>query len=236
MTDPAIFEDFARSYEESVDRAIRTSGERSRFFAELKARFVREAAPLARGEILDFGCGVGNTTRALAALYPGAQTVGVDPSSESIRVAGRRMRFGGEWYATGARTGLPFSAGTFDLVFAGCVFHHIDRAEHAFWMDELARVLADGGRLFLFEHNPYNPLTRRVVRLCPLDVGVELLSAGYAKSLVEGAGLEAREPVYYFFFPRMLRFLRPLERYLRWLPLGAQYFVSGDAGGPVPGC
>jgi hypothetical protein len=31
--------------------------------------------------------------------------------------------------------------------------------------------------------------------------------------------------VYRFLFPRSLRFLRPLEKLLLWLPIGAQYVV-----------
>jgi hypothetical protein len=29
------------------------------------------------------------------------------------------------------------------------------------------------------------------------------------------------------FFPSQLASLRPMEKYLSWLPLGGQYFVSG---------
>jgi hypothetical protein len=33
---------------------------------------------------------------------------------------------------------------------------------------------------------------------------------------------------YCVFFPRLLWRLRPLERYLTWLPLGAQYYVAAQ--------
>ena len=39
------------------------------------------------------------------------------------------------------------------------------------------------------------------------------------------AGLSRRKTVYRLFFPRFLAKLRPLERYLTKVPMGAQYFV-----------
>jgi len=33
---------------------------------------------------------------------------------------------------------------------------------------------------------------------------------------------------YCLFFPQQLAALRPLEKYLRWLPMGGQYFVCAS--------
>ena len=92
----------------------------------------------------------------------------------------------------------------------------------------MRRVLKPGARFFLFEHNPLNPLTVRVVRNIPFDRGVVLLRPSYAVGLMQDAGFRASPPHYYFFFPRFLRTLRPLERFLSQVPLGAQYFVVGQ--------
>ena len=224
------FREFADRYDETVQEVIGASGESVQFFADIKAALVHELlgnAPSPR--VLDFGCGTGNTTRALATAIPSAEVVGIDVSAASV-IAARECKTNATpaSFVCGGFDGLPFKDAAFDVIFASCVFHHIDRAEHGTWMRELGRVLATGGRLFVFEHNPLNPLTLRVVRNCPFDRGVVLLHPGYTHRLLSTSGVKAHRPRFYFFFPRVLRFLRPLERHLRWLPLGAQYFVVGE--------
>ena len=43
------------------------------------------------------------------------------------------------------------------------------------------------------------------------------------------AGFRKVAKEYYLFFPAALGFLRPLERYMGWLPMGAQYALIGKA-------
>lgn len=230
MTDPGGFDQYAAEYDRTVQAAIKASGESVEHFARLKARLVAERLDGRRpNRILDFGCGIGNTTRSLAGEFPQATLVGYDQSAESIAVArtsrnanGTRIEY---WTDRGSR--LPFADEAFDLVFASCVFHHIERTDHVSWAGEAARVLAPGGSLFVFEHNPLNPFTLRVVRTCPFDKGVRLLRAGYTAGMLHEAGFKSPQVRYYFFFPKVLRVLRPTERYLGSVPLGAQYYVHG---------
>jgi ubiquinone/menaquinone biosynthesis C-methylase UbiE len=155
--------------------------------------------------------------------------VGVDVSAKVLAVAQRASAAVCEAkFVLAANRQLPFADGTFDIAVASCVFHHIDRVEHDAWVRELSRVLAYAGRLFVFEHNPLNPLTLRVVRNCPFDRGVVLLRADYTRQLLAAAGMRVQKAQFYFFFPRVLAPLRRLERYLRRIPLGAQYFVTGE--------
>ena len=123
---------------------------------------------------------------------------------------------------------LPFDDGSFDLAIAACVFHHIDAREQRFWVREIARVLRPGGRFVMFEHNPRNPLTRRVVRNVPFDEGVVLLRREDARALLEHAGLRVRRSRFYFFFPRFLAALRVLEPLMGWVPFGGQFYVVGE--------
>jgi hypothetical protein len=75
-----------------------------------------------------------------------------------------------------------------------------------------------------------NPLTRRVVRNTPFDEGVALLWPRAATQLVRDAGFHVvAPPRYYFFFPRILRRLRPLERFLTRFSIGAQYVLEARA-------
>ena len=231
VTGPEIFDEIAIRYGETVDASIRASGEEVEFFATLKARLVREAIGARRGiRLLDFGCGTGMSTSALADALPSATAiVGSDPSSESIVVATAERSDHRVSFVEQPSVGeLPFESASFDVAFTACVFHHIERHDHDAWMRELHRVLRPDGSLFIFEHNPCNPLTRRAVRLCPFDEGVILLRPSYTLRLMSEAGFAVSAPHFYFFFPRTLAFLRGTEATLRRVPLGAQYFVRGD--------
>ena len=123
---------------------------------------------------------------------------------------------------------LPFPDRSFDLAFTSGVFHHIEPVDRLHWMTELRRVLAPRGRFCLFEHNPLNPFTVRVVRRIPFDRGVKLLTAVEATALLRNAGFTVSPTYYYFFFPRSLRAFRPLEPLLWRFPIGAQYFIVGQ--------
>ena len=199
-----------RSFSRRSARPARpfSSSQNSRFDSwptALRGRSVRS--------IVDFGCGIGNTTRAIAALFSDADVLGFDVSVESLDVArattgaGSRIR-----YSTSADAALPMDDTSADVVFTSCVFHHIEPRDRERWARELRRVLKPGGALFLFEHNPFNPLTVRVVRHVPFDEGVELLRPGEARKLLQACGLAAGPPQFYFFFPHALRALRRSNR------------------------
>ena len=228
MAADALFDRHAEEYDATVQRAIGASGESVRFFAELKVRLMARAlGPERPGAILDFGSGIGNATRALADSFPAAEITGFDVSRESLEVARRITGAPNVRYASAGEDRLPFDDARFDAAFTSCVFHHIEPARRHGWASELLRVLRPGAPLFLFEHNPLNPFTVRVVRSIPFDEGVALLRGGEATRLLRSVGFATSRPWYYFFFPAALRVLRPLERWLERVPVGAQYFVIG---------
>jgi SAM-dependent methyltransferase len=226
VTDPGTFDQYAEAYERTVNAAIGASCESVEFFARLKAELAWSViAPACPRRILDFGCGGGLSTRALRAVAgPEVELVGFDPSPASIAMAKGRQS-GRTVFVHGTGDRLPFEDASFDVAFSACVFHHIAVERHEHWGRELRRVLRPGGIFVSFEHNPYNPFTRRVVRDCPLDSGVTLLRPSYARRVIERAGFTTGAPQFYFFFPAFLSALRPLERLLRRVPIGAQYFV-----------
>jgi ubiquinone/menaquinone biosynthesis C-methylase UbiE len=230
MTDDRRFDDCARVYDATVQSAIRASGETVQFFAELKVDLMAEGlgdCPPAR--ILDFGCGIGNTTRAIAARFPRSRILGFDVSPESVTVA-RQLSSSQSTqieYVAATNAHLPFEDASVGAAFAACVFHHIEQTDREHWARELRRVLEPGAPLFLFEHNPYNPLTVRVVRRVPFDEGVELLKPRDSMRLMRRAGFATSRLRFYFFFPAFLRVFRPLERAMTRIPLGAQYLLVG---------
>jgi SAM-dependent methyltransferase len=149
----------------------------------------------------------------------------LDVSRRSLALAESRFPGEAEFVAFDG-TRLPFEDGRFDLVFSACVHHHIPHEEHAALLAEWHRVLRPGGLAVIFEHNPRNPLTVRAVESCAFDENAVLVPAGLLRRKVAAAGFESVRRHYRVFFPRFLRLLRPLERLLTWLPIGAQYDVA----------
>jgi len=103
------------------------------------------AGDRARGRVLDDGCGLGLYLERLGA---GARTaVGVEFDAERARLAGGR----GLRAAQAAGEHLPFPDSAFDLILSHEVLEHV--ADDRGAMQEIARVLAPGGRAVIFVPN-----------------------------------------------------------------------------------
>ena len=219
----AEFDGVGETYQAAVDEAISFAGQEHDFYLEVKARRLVELARRhlgpGRPAALDVGCGPGLFDRHVAAAF---ELHGVDVSPAMVEQARETNPEVG--YAVSEPGRLPYDDGRFDLAFAVCVLHHVERADRLPLARETARVVRPGGLVAVFEHNPLNPLTRRVVRDCAFDEGVELLGRRELERLYRGAGLELLGAEYLLFFPWRAD---AVERRLTWLPLGAQYVVAG---------
>ncbi len=225
--DEVEFDKFADEYRATHAANIRLSGESPEYFAEYKiadiaAELARESAVPRR--VLDFGAGVGYSVPFFARHLPAARVTCLDVSRKSLEVGAAQHGSAAEFTHFDGRT-IPFEDGTFDVALASCVFHHIPHDEHVALLTEIRRVLDPGGRLFVFEHNPLNPLTRHAVNTCEFDEHAKLVLAPTMRRRVRDAGFAAADIRYRIFFPHALRRLRPLEGSMTWLPLGAQYYV-----------
>ncbi|MEM7403961.1 MAG: class I SAM-dependent methyltransferase [Pseudomonadota bacterium] len=226
------FDKFADEYAATMQAASLLSNQDITYFLRYKVAALAEiglSAPADRPlRILDFGAGVGASVPYFRELFADAAIACVDVSARSLSIG--RSEFGAEAGFVrfdGAR--LPFASQCCDAVFAACVLHHIDHARHKNVFEEIRRVLAPGGVFMVFEHNPANPLTRKVVRDCPFDENAVLVRPGALRRDLREAGFTSKLD-YRLFFPHGIRALRPMERWMRWLPLGAQYSVIATAG------
>jgi SAM-dependent methyltransferase len=230
--DVAEFDQFADEYTATHAANIRLSGEDPEYFARYKIEEVRrrwDASGRAEPQaVLDFGTGIGNALPHLAKLFPKSRIVGLDVSEKSLAVAARRFPGAAELVAYDGGT-VPMPAASFDLIFSACVFHHIDAAEHVAIFSQLRTLLRPEGLMAIFEHNPVNPATRHIVATCPFDANAVLLSSGELRRSQAAAGFQGVEVAYTGFFPGALRALRPLERYMTALPVGAQYYTLAHA-------
>ena len=211
----ATFDRYAQDYDRLHAQSLGASGESPGYFAEYKARCLERLGVPGTARILDYGCGIGNLLVHLAERF--ATVHGYDPSPESLALARDRVP---KATLHESRKALP--AGAFDAVVLANVLHHVPPEARAELVAGLAPLLVPGGRLFVFEHNPYNPLTRRAVAACEFDADAVLLAPKEVKRLLLGAGLADVRLDFIVFFPRVLAAFRFLEPALAWLPAGAQ--------------
>jgi len=81
----------------------------------------------------------------------------------------------------------------------------------------------------IFEHNPVNPVSRYIVATCPFDENAVLIPAPELARRQRTAGFGRVEVAYTGFFPGPLKALRPLERLMTRIPVGAQYYTLARA-------
>lgn len=224
------FDAHAKTYNEVLDESISFSGEDSAYFAEYKIRDLhRELA--AQGvdtkaglRLLDFGCGVGASIPYLRQYFAQAELFGVDVSPDSLELA--RARYGSFAKFLAASEGeLPAEVEALDAAYAMCVFHHVDECKHIELLSKIRGRLKPNGLLIVYEHNPLNPLTVRVVNNCPFDANAKLIRASLMAERCRRAGFRDVSVKYRVFFPGFLKAFRFAEGLLKWLPLGGQYYV-----------
>ena len=229
MPERAEFDRYSDSYRDAVEDSISFVGADLDFFTRAKARLLLELADDEVGAseslaFLDVGCGPGETDRLLKGRV--GSLAGVDVASGMLERA-RRSNPWAEYRGYTEGQALPFEEKAFDVCFAICVFHHVPREQRVPLIEEMVRVCRPHGLIALFEHNPFNPLTRKAVRGCEFDQDAELLTRREASQLLAEAGLSPRGR-YIEFFTRDSNLLRGIERRLGWLPFGAQHAVFGQ--------
>ena len=172
--------------------------------------------------VIDYGCGTGSTSPLLLKSVGAKKVIGIDASVRSIEVA--RRDFGSERIQFSSLQEFD-SEGDADLVYCNGVFHHIPPQERSSALQFVDRTLRPGGLFSLWENNPWNPGTQYVMSRLPFDRDAIKLSAIESRKLVESEGLSVLRTDFVFFFPRFLKFLRPIEKFISGLPFGAQYQI-----------
>jgi SAM-dependent methyltransferase len=222
--DLADFDTYAAEYDHALEIGLRYSGESSAYFVHGRllalADRLRELGERPR-VMLDFGCGTGGSTALLNELVGAERAIGVDVSTRSLSIASARE----------VRDEVEFHSATrpvveeIDCAYCNGVFHHIRPGKRDQAIAYVFSALRPGGLFALCENNPWNPGTRLVMRSIPFDRGAMPLRAHETRRLLRNGGFEVLCTDFLFLFPQVLRAMRPIERHLQRLPLGAQYMV-----------
>lgn len=224
------FDAYAGSYDDEVNRSLGFLGVKVDYFTRVKAAYLLD---LLRGHfgsleglsLLDVGCGVGNYHALLQGKL--GTISGTDVSSACLSQA--QVRNPDVSYRPYDGTRLPFDDDSFDAAVTICVLHHVPPAQWSAFVAEMKRVVRPGGMAIVFEHNPLNPLTRRVVSNCEFDADAVLLRQREARALLEGAGFGAVRSRAILSVPTAGPGSRRLDVMLGKLGLGAQYYAAGVA-------
>lgn len=179
--------------------------ESGRWEIDTARKCVEELAPgLRRGSALDFGCGLGRLTQALALHFDRAVGVDIAPSmiarARELNTAGERCEF-----LLNDRADLgAMASSSFDFVYSLMTLQHIPPRYSRRYLREFVRVLAPGGvlvaqlpaRRVLFRHRAVN-LLRPAKRWCgklfrPGAAAMEMYGMGKqrVRDLLESAGCE----------------------------------------------
>jgi len=224
----AEFDKFAKEYKKIHQGVVGASGEDVEFFSEYKVRdtvqCIKKYGLPENLSILDFGSGIGGSVPYFLKYLPQCQLTCLDVSSKSLKIGSVRFK-GKARFAHFDGQQIPLDKDTFHAVFTACVFHHIPTVSHEKLVKEIHRILKPGGIFIAFEHNPYNFLTVRAVDACPFDENAILIRGRDFRRLLQKTGFVSDMPRYRIFFPRPLKMLRFFERFMNWIPLGAQYYV-----------
>jgi len=215
-------------YVAQVNRSIAFAGVEQSFFTRGKARRMldllrRRGEDPARMRLLDIGCGVGLIHPFIAPAF--GETIGADIAPDALEAARRantNVRYRG--YSNGR---LPADDGAFDAASTICVLHHVPPAQWPTFVADAWRVLRPGGLFMVFEHNPWNPLTRLAVARCPFDYDAVLLSPRRLARLLREGGFEHVACEFMFFTPFAHPAIARIEERLRGCPAGAQYVAVG---------
>ena len=103
---------------------------------------------ITKGDALDFGCGIGRLTQALAPHF--VTVTGVDISQPMVDLARQKNRHGDQVrYVCNQRKDLSvFADGSFDFVLTAIVLQHM-RPEYSLrYLSEFLRLLRPGGLVF----------------------------------------------------------------------------------------
>jgi SAM-dependent methyltransferase len=238
-----IFDRVARDYERIHERSLPPGVHSADFIYQRAAHAIGWIAERIAGEefcFLDFGCGNGRLLKSLLVsneLNPlvsegRLRLFGFDTSAASIGEAKRLLGEAPVCLVSDWRQ-LPQEV-RFDFVISCHVFHHIPPAARSAAAAILRNRMKPSSKLVIWEHNPFNPAARLLVKTCPFDADACLLSLNATQTLFRSNAFRPIRHAYVNIFPPRwlrVRVLAAVENRLHGLPMGAQYWAMFERHG-----
>lgn len=228
----AEFDKFSSNYNAGFDNSLKSiAASNQEDYWNIKIDVLLRYLPQDRAEsleVLDYGCGSADFLRLLAARCPDWSLSGCDVSEGMLQEAKTRLAGCNHtlklWHNP---PDIPLPENRYDLITAVCVFHHIPTDQWLYSAEKIYKSLKPGGIFVVFEHNPWNPLTRHIVKNTEIDENAVLLSAIQSADLLKIAGFVDLKVRHFLFFPPKYKCFSALEKYLSSVPIGGQYSLWG---------
>ena len=214
---PIDFDDFASNYENHISNSFGNIDNDVSYYHSAKAKIAKNELDYTPKKILDFGCGIGLMINFLIQNFKDSDFFAYDDSEKSLEYVKAK------YPKVNCISKLDVKE-EFDLIFVSNVIHHVKSSERNSLFEKIHDLLAVDGHLLIYEHNPYNPITLKLVANCAFDADAELIKKKDLIKLCSFNNLQLKKSGYIHFFPSKLKFLFNTEKYLKWCFLGAQYF------------
>ncbi len=211
------FDNYVDNYKDYITKSLGNIENNLDYFHIKKSEILKKELGYQPKKILDLGCGVGTMLGLMIDKFSGSSFYAYDESKKSMDYI--KKIFPKINCLENLKTNEKF-----DLIFLSSVVHHVKSTDRDVFFKNIYNLLSPNGVMFIFEHNPYNPITLKMVANCEFDADAELIKKNDLINLCKKNNFEIIKSGYIHFFPSKLGFLFKLESYLKWFFLGAQYF------------
>ncbi|MBC7909299.1 MAG: methyltransferase domain-containing protein [Pyrinomonadaceae bacterium] len=126
-----------------------------------KLRLIEQARITRNHRVLDLGCGTATLTLLIKETHPEAAVVGLDGDPKILQIAGRKALAArlDITFNQGMSYDLPYPDAPFDRILSSLVIHHLTHENKIRTLNEVHRVLSDGGEMHIADFGkPHNAL------------------------------------------------------------------------------
>lgn len=218
MSKKNIFDLYAKSYKAITQKKLSFFNKKRDYFDLYKINIIKKKIQSPKN-IIDYGCGIGLLTNHLIKFFPDSNIYATDNSKVSLKILKKKYK------KIKIIDYYKIKKNFFDLSILTGVIHHIPSKYISYNLKKIRNIINDYGKIIIFEHNPYNFITQNIVNNCPYDEGVQLIKKKKLIEIASSVNLRTIDSGYCLFFPEFLKKLRFLEKYLKWCPLGGQYYL-----------
>jgi len=206
------FDNYAHNYDQILQKQHKSFGDIS-YYSEYKVRILTKFFDSNKKmNILEYGCGIGRNLKYFKKYFPNSSLYATDISKESLSIAEKEYADVNFFELENVSKYCNF----FDLIFIAGVYHHILPEDRMQATNTIYNLCKAGGNIVVFEHNPFNPLTKKMVRECEFDADAVLLSKSETIDIFERVDLSIVKSGYTLFIPSKLKELSIVANMLGW--------------------